>query len=343
MPLRRMNEAGVLGRFVPDFGRVVAQMQYDMYHVYTVDEHTLFAIGILHDIEIGDLKDELPLASEVIPRMVSRRALYVAMMLHDIAKGRGGDHPILGAKVAEKLVPALRPVGGGDGDGGLAGALAPEDADAAFKRDMEDRKTIRDLSNGSSRRNAAAAAGSDHRRYPRGRSRCGTPGSRRCCANSITGPTTDVRRPRGRGARRAHRRAQAAVARAAARFREEEIERLRHRGYPVYWLSLDPETHARHARLMREAEATGAPLTVDKRIDRSAAVTEITIYTADHPGLFSRMAGALALCGANIVDAKIMTMSNGMAVERFWMQDPDGEPSTAPTSWRGSRSWSRRC
>ena len=62
--LRRMNEAGVFGRFVPDFGRVVAQMQYDMYHVYTVDEHTLFAIGILHQIETGKLKEELPLASE---------------------------------------------------------------------------------------------------------------------------------------------------------------------------------------------------------------------------------------------------------------------------------------
>ena len=60
-----MNEAGVFGRFIPDFGRVVAQMQYDMYHVYTVDEHTLFAIGILHKIESGLLKEELPLATQI--------------------------------------------------------------------------------------------------------------------------------------------------------------------------------------------------------------------------------------------------------------------------------------
>ena len=65
--LRRMNEAGVLGRFIPDFGRVVAQMQYDMYHHYTVDEHTLFAIGILHKIETGQLKDEAPLSSVALP------------------------------------------------------------------------------------------------------------------------------------------------------------------------------------------------------------------------------------------------------------------------------------
>ena len=74
--LRRMNEAGVFGKFVPDFGRVVAQMQYDMYHVYTVDEHTLFAIGILHQIETGKLKDELPVASAIMPtRRLAPRAL----------------------------------------------------------------------------------------------------------------------------------------------------------------------------------------------------------------------------------------------------------------------------
>src|SRR6202011_5090944 len=95
--LRRMNEAGVFGRFIPDFGRVVAQMQYDMYHHYTVDEHTLFAIGILHRIEQGALKDEAPIASAVVHQVLSRRVLYLAVLLHDIAKGRGGDHSELGA------------------------------------------------------------------------------------------------------------------------------------------------------------------------------------------------------------------------------------------------------
>ena len=84
--LRRLNEAGVFGRFIPDFGRVVAQMQYDMYHVYTVDEHTIFALAQLHKIEVGELKEELPLASSIIDNIASRRALYLAMLLHDIAK-----------------------------------------------------------------------------------------------------------------------------------------------------------------------------------------------------------------------------------------------------------------
>jgi len=71
-------------------------MQYDMYHHYTVDEHTLFAIGILHKIESGQLKEELPLATQLAETIVSRRALYLAVMVHDIAKGRGGDHSVIG-------------------------------------------------------------------------------------------------------------------------------------------------------------------------------------------------------------------------------------------------------
>ena len=81
---------------------------------------------------------------------------------------------------------------------------------------------------------------------------------------------------------------------------------------------------------MREADGSGAPLTVEKRVDTARAVTEITLYTADHPGLFSRIAGALAVSGANIVDAQIMTMSNGMALDTFWVQDLDGHAFDRP-------------
>ena len=124
--------------------------------------------------------------------------------------------------------------------------------------------------------------------------------------------------------------AQAAARRLLPDFSEEEFTTFARRGYPFYWLSFDAETHARHARLMREAEASGAPLTVEKRVDPHRAVTEITLYTADHPGLFSRIAGALAVSGANIVDARIMTMSNGMALDTFWVQDLAGRPFDRP-------------
>ena len=101
-------------------------------------------------------------------------------------------------------------------------------------------------------------------------------------------------------------------------------------GYPGYWLSFDPDTHARHARLIRDAESRGMPLTVDTQPLPARAVTEVTVYAADHAGLFSQIAGALAVAGASIVDARIHTMTNGMALDTFWIQDAAGGTFDAP-------------
>ena len=143
--LRWMNEAGVFGRFIPDFGRVVAQMQFDMYHHYTVDEHAIRAIGLLAAIERGELADDHPLSTALFKQIASRRVLYVAVLLHDIAKGRGGDHSVLGEQVALDLCPRL----------GLDQAETETVAwlvryhllmsAAAFKRDLADPKTIEDF------------------------------------------------------------------------------------------------------------------------------------------------------------------------------------------------------
>ena len=140
--LRRLNEAGVFGRFVPDFGRIVAQMQYNMYHHFTVDEHTIFALGVLHDIEQGRLGEIAPIATEVVKKVLSRRVLYVAVLLHDIAKGRPGDHSEEGERIAKRLCPRL----------GLSGEETETVAwlvrhhlamsDTAFKRDIDDPSTV---------------------------------------------------------------------------------------------------------------------------------------------------------------------------------------------------------
>ena len=324
--LRRMNEAGVFGRFIPDFGRVVAQMQYDMYHVYTVDEHTLFAIGILHKIESGALKDELPLAVAIAPTIVSRRALYLATLLHDIAKGRGGDHSLLGEKVALKLGPRL--------------GLTPEETETvawlvrwhllmsgvAFKLDIGDPKTIQDfverVQSPERLKLLLVLTVADIRavgpKIWNGWKAALLRELYHSAHDAMTGGATVGARDSRIAA------AQAAARQALPDFSDAEFAAFVARGYPFYWLSLDAETHARHARLMREADRNGAKLTVEKRVDKQRAVTELTIYTADHAGLFSRIAGALAMCSANIVDAKIMTMINGMALDTFWIQDHDG-------------------
>jgi [protein-PII] uridylyltransferase len=324
--LRRMNEAGVLGRFLPDFGRVVAQMQYDMYHHYTVDEHTLFAIGILHKIENGQLRVEAPLATALAGTIVSRRALYLAVLLHDIAKGRGGDHSVIGEGIALKLGPRL--------------GLTAEETETvawlvrwhllmsgtAFKRDIGDPRTIADfvglVQSPERLKLLLILTNADIRAVgPQVWN-----GWKAALLRDLYHRAIEVM---SGGLAAEPRDARIAAAQAAAReklpdFSEAEFAVFAKAGYPFYWLSFDADIHARHARLMREAEASGAPLVVEKRVDAQRAVTEITLYTADHPGLFSRIAGALAVSGANIVDARIMTMSNGMALDTFWVQDLAG-------------------
>ncbi|MEO1489157.1 MAG: [protein-PII] uridylyltransferase, partial [Pseudomonadota bacterium] len=143
--LRWMNEAGVFGRFVPDFGRVNAQMQFDMYHHYTVDEHTIRAIGLLSQIERGLLEADHPRATKQIHKLTSRRALFVAVLLHDIAKGRGGDHSVLGAGVARRLCPRF---GLDERETELVAWLVLEHllmSRTAQKRDLTDPKTIEDF------------------------------------------------------------------------------------------------------------------------------------------------------------------------------------------------------
>ncbi|HKH95969.1 MAG TPA: [protein-PII] uridylyltransferase, partial [Beijerinckiaceae bacterium] len=103
--LRHMNETGVLGRFVPEFGRVVAMMQFNMYHHYTVDEHLIRSIGILAEIDAERTGHAHPLANSIVHTIQNRRALYVALFLHDIAKGRPEDHSIAGAAIARTLGP----------------------------------------------------------------------------------------------------------------------------------------------------------------------------------------------------------------------------------------------
>ena len=321
--LRRLNEADVFGRFVPDFGRVVSQMQFNMYHHYTVDEHTIFALGMLWKIEQGQLKDEVPIASEVVHKVLSRRVLYVAILLHDIAKGRGGDHSEIGAGIAERLCPRL-------------GLTAEETetvawlvrhhldmSDTAFKRDLEDPETIRGFADRVQSlerlRLLLVLTVADIRAVGPG---TWTPW-KAALLRDLYWSTEEVLSggllTEGRQAR--IKAAQKALRAELGDWSEREFRAHVKRLYPSYWLGHDTATQARHARLVREAEASGQSLTVATRVDRYRGVTEVTVYTPDHPGLFSRIAGALAVAGAEIEAARIHTLVNGMALDSFYVKD----------------------
>lgn len=325
--LRRINEAGVFGRFIPEFGHVVAQMQYDMYHVYTTDEHTIRAIGILHRIDQGELADDLPVATHVMPTVSSRRALYVAVMMHDIAKGRGGDHSVLGAKMAEKLCPRL--------------GLTPEETETvawlvlhhldmsrvAFKRDIDDPQTLIDFANlvqsPERLKLLLILTCADIRAVgPKVWN-----GWKAALLRELYYRTVDTLQgglsAEARDTRVSRKKDQ--LREVLADWPEAEVEEFLGLGYPSYWLIYDTMTHQRHARIIREAEEAGEPLAMELVPDAERDVVEMTIYCADHPGLFARITGAISLLGCSIVDAKIITLTNGMALDSFSVHDPKGE------------------
>ena len=124
--LRRMNTYGVLGRYIPAFGRIVGRMQYDLFHAYTVDAHTLFVVSNLRRLALPKYDHELPRLSSIMQQLPKQEIVYLAALFHDIAKGRGGDHSELGSVDAEAfcLEQGLSPLRRAPGR--LAGAPAPD-------------------------------------------------------------------------------------------------------------------------------------------------------------------------------------------------------------------------
>ncbi|HEX8419887.1 MAG TPA: [protein-PII] uridylyltransferase, partial [Sphingomonas sp.] len=323
--LRWMNEAGVFGRFVPDFGRVVAQMQFDMYHHYTVDEHTIRAIGLLSKIERGTLREDHPLGTAVIHQIVSRRALFVAVLLHDIAKGRGGDHSILGAAVAERLCPRF----------GLSAAETETVAwlvryhllmsATAFKRDLSDFKTILDfcetVQSPERLRLLLVLTIVDIRAVGPGTWN----GWKRQLLADLYEASEEVLRlghkQKGRGERIEARQA---TLREALAWDDARFERFVRRFPEAYWIAEPDDVLLHNARFI--AEAGDVQLAIDAQIYPGRGATLVTIYAADHPGLFYRIAGAIHVAGGNIIDARIHTTRDGMAIDNFLVQDPFGRP-----------------
>ncbi len=325
--LRWMNEAAVFGRFVPDFGRVVAQMQFDMYHHYTVDEHSIRAIGLLSAIEKGELREDHPHSSIITQQIVSRRVMYVAVLLHDIAKGRGGDHSVLGAEVAEKLCPRF----------GMTPAETEMVAwlvrwhllmsDTAFRRDLSDFKTILDFAervqSPERLRLLLVLTVVDIRAVGPGVWN----GWKRQLLTDLYDAAEEVLRL-GHKQRGRHERIEAKQRDLSKQlgWSAPEFDRYRKRLPDPYWVAEAGDILENNARLIADADASGKQLAIDAIANPERGATLVTIYTADHPGLFYRIAGAIHLAGASIIDARIHNTRDGMAIDNFLVQDPFGRP-----------------
>jgi len=327
--LRWMNDAGVFGRFVPDFGRVVAQMQFDMYHHYTVDEHTIRAIGLLSRIERGELIEDHPLAAELMSKLISRRALYVAVLMHDIAKGRGGDHSILGAEVAEKLCPRL----------GLSAAETETVSwlvrhhllmsATAFKRDLSDYKTIMDFAeivqSAERLRLLLVLTVVDIRAVGPG---VWNSWKRQLLSDLYIAAEEVLRLGHKSTGRKERIAAKKQALREALDVPAAEFDRYARRLPDSYLIAESVEILAQNARQILAAGKE--PLSIVAEVYPERGATLVTVYASDHPGLFYRIAGAIHLAGGSIIDARIHTLRDGRAIDNFLVQDPLGRPFDHP-------------
>ncbi|MBB3976293.1 [protein-PII] uridylyltransferase [Rhizobium azooxidifex] len=316
--LRRMNESGVLGRFIPEFGKIVAMMQFNMYHHYTVDEHLIRSVGVLSGIEQGRETEAHPLAAmQVMPSIEDRLPLYVAVLLHDVAKGRPEDHSVAGARLARKLCQRF--------------GLTPKQTElvvwlieehlvmsmVAQTRDLNDRKTIIDF--------ADKVRSMERLKMLLVLTVCDIravgPGVWNGWKGQLlrtlyyetelvlSGGFSEVsRKERAKAAREA-------LSEALADWSQKDRRAYTRLHYDPYLLTVSLEEQVRHAGFIRGADKAGQALATMVRTDSFHAITEITVLSPDHPRLLAVIAGACAAAGANIVDAQIHTTSDGRALD----------------------------
>ena len=319
--LRRMNEAGVLGRFIPDFGRVVGMMQFSMYHHYTVDEHLLRTVGALSEIEAGRLIEDAPESSKVIHDIAHRAELYLAAFLHDIAKGLGTDHSLAGAEIARKLCLRL----------GLSAAEAERVAwlveqhlvmsNMAQGRDLSDPRTPEAL--------AAIVQTQERLKMLMVLTVCDIRAVGPGVWNGWKGQllrtlywATEV--VLGGGHPAIARKTRVVAAREALRaalpgWSDPEFDAYAQRHYPAYWLKTEPARQIGHAKLLHAMAAEMRSLATEVMTDAFHGVTAVTVVAPDHPRLLTGIAGACAAAGGNIVDAQIFTTTDGLALDTIFL------------------------
>jgi [protein-PII] uridylyltransferase len=315
--LRRMNEAGVLGRFIPEFGKIVSMMQFNMYHHYTVDEHLIRSVDVLAEIDKGKADDIHPLVNKLMPHVEDREALYVAVLLHDIAKGRQEDHSEAGAKVARKLCPRF--------------GLSPKQTElvvwliqehlimsmTAQTRDLTDRKTVTDF--------ADRVQSLDRLKMLLILTVCDTRAVGPGVWNGWKGQLLrtlyyETELLLAGGFSEVSRKERAAFAaealyNALSDWSQKDRKTYTKLHYQPYLLSVPLEDQIRHTTFIRQVDKAGQTLATMVRTDSFHAITEITVLSPDHPRLLTVIAGACAAAGANIADAQIFTTSDGRALD----------------------------
>ncbi|MGC1952424.1 MAG: [protein-PII] uridylyltransferase [Gammaproteobacteria bacterium] len=333
--LRRMHRYGVLSAYLPVFGAVVGQMQYDLFHVYTVDEHSLFVVRNLRTFAVPEKKHELPLCSAIFQRLPKPELLYIAGLFHDIAKGRGGDHSELGADDALQF---CRHHGMSHYDGRLVAWLVKYHlimSMTAQRQDISDPQVI------------AAFAGRVRDRIHLDYLYLLTVADIRATNPTLWNDWKDallrdlydatlralrrgLENPVDRSELISETQAEAwrllSTEKTQQRPDLREVETLWEWFGEDYFLRFRPDEIAWHTRAIIHAKPS-SPLVL---VRQGRGVTEVFVYTKDQDNLFAAMTSILSRLGLTIHDARILTANNGMTLDSYAILEEGGEAITDP-------------
>ncbi|MEO0449045.1 MAG: [protein-PII] uridylyltransferase [Pseudomonadota bacterium] len=320
LTLNRMNEADILGRFLPEFGGIVAQTQFNMYHHYTVDEHTIRALEHMSKMDKGE--DGFRLAKQLFGRIENRRALYLAMLLHDTGKGHG-DQQIEGMKTSRR---ACKRLGLDEAETELVAWLVGnhlEMSETAQKRDIADPRTIVTF--------AERVMDIEHLRLlyilTVADIRAVGPNIWNTWKGQLLGDLYHNTEAALRGGRTDESTVTAELKARAEANREIVIDqtgalpRVMLEMDEAYWTGFDPETLIDHSKLLSDND----DIIIRARSEQDQR-TVLFVSAPDRVGLFARMTQAIGALGAHTVAAQVFTGPSGRIIDVFVLEDGDGKP-----------------
>ena len=315
---RRMNQYGILGLYLPEFGAIVGQMQHDLFHVYTVDQHILMVLRNLRRFTMPEFAHEFPLCTELMSGFERAWLLYVAALYHDIAKGRGGDHSTLGAADVRNFSKRH--------------GLAAEDRElveflverhlamshVAQKQDVHDPDVVREFAAmvGSERRlialylfTVADVRGTSPKVWNAWKAKL-LEDLFRATRRVLTG------QPLARDAALAEKQAEAVRLLRLYALDDQVKDRLWAQLDTTYFLRHDAQEIAWQTRNLHQKVDADKPV-VKARLAPFGEGLQVMIYTRDREALFARICGYFERAGFNIVEAKVHTTRNGYALDTF--------------------------
>ena len=316
--LRTMNDTGVLGKFLPEFGKVEGMSLFNLYHNFTVDEHLLKTVGHMNKIIKGEFEQPHPFNRDFSARLENKRVLLIAAFLHDIGKGRKQDHSIIGANIAEKICSRL---GMKKNEIEQVSWLIKYHlymSDVAQKRDLYDIKTIVDFAsivkNQTNLDNLLALTVADIISVGPNIWNAWKSG----LLKTLYLQTTDY----FNGESTSEQKSINAKFEAQDKFTEHVrdwpkklISSYLARFSDSYWLTTSLEDQIRHAQILKDKDSKDISLEIFGSKNEQNNTTSITLIGPDYPNLLATLAGACLLLDANIVDAQIETTVDGIAID----------------------------